>query len=113
MGILTFCNWLGTSRPHPHFHTTVFLFSHIVFQCPSVYHNYHLQKSTPVHVKYFYLFRFMDLKNMSEQLVKENYHARAQVETREKQIMARWQVSPLLVLFLSQVINSSLSNSSK
>jgi hypothetical protein len=44
----------------------------------------------------------MDLKNMSEQLVKENYHARAQVETREKQIMARWQVSPLLVLFLSQ-----------
>jgi hypothetical protein len=53
----------------------------------------------------------MDLKNMSEQLVKENYHARAQVETREKQIMARWQVSPLLVLFLSQVIKSSLSNS--
>jgi hypothetical protein len=38
--------------------------------------------------------RFMDLRNMSEQLVKENYHARAQVETREKQIMARWQVSP-------------------
>jgi hypothetical protein len=54
----------------------------------------------------------MDLKNMSEQLVKENYHARAQVETREKQIMARWQVSPLLVLFLSQVIKSSLQNSS-
>jgi hypothetical protein len=54
----------------------------------------------------------MDLKNMSEQLVKENYHARAQVETREKQIMARWQVSPLLALFLSQVIKPSLSNSS-
>jgi hypothetical protein len=58
----------------------------------------------------------MDLKNMSEQLVKENYHARAQVETREKQIMARWQVSPLLVLFLSQVlivpVNSSVGSGS-
>jgi hypothetical protein len=55
----------------------------------------------------------MDLKNMSEQLVKENYHARAQVETREKQIMARWQVSPLLgfVSVLSTKM-PSLSNSS-
>lgn len=35
--------------------------------------------------------RFMDLRNMSEQLQKENYHAKGQVEAREKQIMARWQ----------------------
>ena len=35
----------------------------------------------------------MDLRKMSEELVAEKYHARDQVETREKQIMARWQVS--------------------
>ena len=49
--------------------------------------------------------RFMDLRNMSEQLQKENYHARAQVQTREKQIMARWQVSKSEIPLIRMLTN--------